>query len=177
MAATENFPSPKPIIDNIKYLENPFRQHHFSAKPFLSHVVENADLDLEFSLKFLYSYNGSSATFNSYRRELERILQWAWHVERRSIIDLKRENIEEFISFVNSLQSLGLAQRMLPDLLAKMALEFRTLNGDHLLHRYLKLNTPKALRLTLITTIFLRLQLKPCLPHCRHFTNISFKKV
>lgn len=99
MAATENFPSPKPIIDNIKYLENPFRQHNFSAKPFLSHVVENADLDLEFSLKFLYSYNGSSATFNSYRRELERILQWAWHVERRSIIDLKRENIEEFISF------------------------------------------------------------------------------
>ena len=61
--------------------------------------MAGADQDLEYALKFLYSYNGSSATFNSYRREIERLLQWAWRIERTTAIPLKREQIEEFIRF------------------------------------------------------------------------------
>ncbi|WP_444946809.1 hypothetical protein ACJJIP_09975 [Microbulbifer sp. VTAC004] len=48
---------------------------------------------------FLYSYNGSQATFNSYRRELERLLQWAWRIEEVSILSHKREHIEDFVQF------------------------------------------------------------------------------
>ena len=47
----------------------------------------------------MYRYNGSSATFNSYRREIERLLQWSWRIEQVSLLTLKRENIEDFIRF------------------------------------------------------------------------------
>ncbi|WP_444884800.1 hypothetical protein [Microbulbifer sp. PSTR4-B] len=91
--------SPAPIIDNLSNLENPFRCTSFSANHYLSKQIPGADTDLEFMLKFLYSYNGSQATFNSYRRELERLLQWAWRIEEVSILSLKREHIEDFVQF------------------------------------------------------------------------------
>jgi len=90
---------PEPIIDGLEYLQNPFRQQSFSAYTYLDEPLPGADQDLEYVLKFLYSYNGSSATFNSYRRELERLLQWAWRIEQRSVIKLQREHIEDFIAF------------------------------------------------------------------------------
>lgn len=91
---------PEPIIDNLEHIDNPFKQKQFSAQPYLGDaVVANADLDLEYALKFLYSYNGSSATFNAYRREIERLLQWAWRIEQMSIMTLKREHIEAFVRF------------------------------------------------------------------------------
>lgn len=90
---------PQPVIDGLEYLENPFRVQQFSAAGYLDQPLHGADQDLEFALKFLYSYNGSSATFNSYRREIERLLQWCWRVERRTAVGLQREHIEEFIKF------------------------------------------------------------------------------
>lgn len=91
---------PMPIIDNLEHLDNPFRQKQFSARAFLDgDEIAGADADLEYALKFLYSYNGSSATFNAYRRDIERLLQWAWRVERVSVLSLKREHIEEFVRF------------------------------------------------------------------------------
>ncbi len=90
---------PAPIIDNLNFIGNPFKQQKFSAKPFTEKKVLGADIDLEYALKFLYSYNGSSATFNSYRREIERIIQWSWRIEQVSVLSLKREDIEDFIKF------------------------------------------------------------------------------
>lgn len=90
---------PKPIIDGLNYLENPFRRQQFSAAEHLQQPVDGADQDLEFALKFVYSYNGSSATFNSYRREVERLLQWCWRIEQRTAISLQREHIEAFLTF------------------------------------------------------------------------------
>ena len=90
---------PAPILDNISHIENPFKQKSFSANSFISSKLPGADIDLEYALKFLYSYNGSSATFNSYRREIERLLQWSWRIERISLLNLRRENIEDFIRF------------------------------------------------------------------------------
>lgn len=63
--------------------------------------MPGSERDLEYALKFLYSYNGSSATFNSYRREIERLLQWAWRIEQSAAIPMRREHIEEFIHFCN----------------------------------------------------------------------------
>jgi site-specific recombinase XerD len=48
---------------------------------------------------FIYSYRGSEATFNVYRRELERLLQWSWHVALKSVKDLNRQDIENYIYF------------------------------------------------------------------------------
>lgn len=49
--------------------------------------------------EFLRNYTGSLGTFNSYRREIERLLHWAWMVAKKSIKDLKRLEIENFIRF------------------------------------------------------------------------------
>ena len=95
---------PKPIIDNLDYLGNSFQQTNFSTAAFFSgeQSVPGSEVDLEFALKFLISYNGSTATFNSYRREIERLLQWAWFIHCRSVVTLKREDIEQYISFCQS---------------------------------------------------------------------------
>ena len=90
---------PTAIIDNLNYIENPFKQKSFTADKYTTNKISGANTDLEFALKFLYSDNGSTATFNSYRRELERILQWSWNIEKTSVLNLKREQIEDFIRF------------------------------------------------------------------------------
>lgn len=75
----------------------------------LDHLHKNADNailpDLSFrddfihALKFIQSYTGSLGTFNSYRRETERLLQWSWLIKKCSITALKREDIEQFVYF------------------------------------------------------------------------------
>ncbi|NIB45057.1 site-specific integrase [Pseudomaricurvus alkylphenolicus] len=90
---------PVPIIDNLGQIGNPYRQKQFSVDQYLDQPVDGIEVDLEHALKFLYSYNGSTATFNSYRRELERLLQWAWRIEQISVLTLRREHIEDFVRF------------------------------------------------------------------------------
>lgn len=58
--------------------------------------------DFKHALNFLKSYNGSLGTFNSYRRETERLLQWCWQIKQVSLKELKREDIEHFIRFCQS---------------------------------------------------------------------------
>jgi site-specific recombinase XerD len=94
---------PAPIFDNLEHLENPFQRRQFSTAHLPGAVaVKGADTDYEYAWKFLYSYNGSSATFNAYRREIERLLQWSWRVQGLSILALKREHIEQYVDFCQS---------------------------------------------------------------------------
>src|SRR5580658_1068406 len=78
-----------PIIDRINTLESLTT----------SGIPEFAKNDLNVSLVFLNQYTGNKATFDSYRREIERLLQWSWHIEKKSILELKRQDIENYISF------------------------------------------------------------------------------
>lgn len=87
---------PTPIIDNLEHIGNPFRSNSFVANTCVDTAFRE---DLEYALKFLFSYNGSTATFNSYRREIERLLQWAWRIENASIFTFQREHIEDFLKF------------------------------------------------------------------------------
>lgn len=89
--------APQPIFDNIDYIDNPFQLHQFPLPDYF--VAYGDELDFEYAWKFIYSYNGSSATFNVYRREVERLLQWSWFVVGKSILELKREDIEAYINF------------------------------------------------------------------------------
>lgn len=95
----QSLAAPKPIFDSLEHIANPFYRHDFSAESWLNQVVTGADLDLEYASKFLYSYNGSKATFNSYRRDVERLLHWSWLVAGHSVRQLKRHHIEDFIRF------------------------------------------------------------------------------
>ncbi len=56
-------------------------------------------LDYQHARDFLLSYRGSFDTFNSYRREIERYLQWCLLKENKSVTEIKRAEFERFLEF------------------------------------------------------------------------------
>lgn len=95
--------APTPILDSLADIGNPHRRRSFDVDRFFDSnadaAIDGAETDYEYVLKFLFTYNGSTATFNAYRRELERLLQWCWRIKRQSVLTLRREDIEDFIRF------------------------------------------------------------------------------
>ncbi|MCW0218442.1 MAG: site-specific integrase, partial [Prosthecobacter sp.] len=61
--------------------------------------AQEARSDFLRSLEFLKCYAGSLGTFNSYRREVERLIQWCWLVRKTPLNTLKRDDVEQFIRF------------------------------------------------------------------------------
>jgi site-specific recombinase XerD len=91
---------PAPIIDNLAVLQDRRQREsliHTIPKRF-PHI--NCTKDLDSSFRFLLSYDGTPATFNAYRRELERLLQWSWLIRRVSVHELNREDIVDYIGFI-----------------------------------------------------------------------------
>lgn len=52
--------------------------------------------------EFLYAYRGSIHTYMSYRSELERILQWSWHIASKTLLSLHSTDIEHYLEFCQS---------------------------------------------------------------------------
>ncbi|MCP4476173.1 MAG: tyrosine-type recombinase/integrase [Gammaproteobacteria bacterium] len=80
-------PLPKPLFDSLDY---------FDDSP-CDHAIHPADYRA--AIDFLRTYRGSQATFNAYRREIERLLQWCSHITNKSLHQLRRKEIEEYIAF------------------------------------------------------------------------------
>lgn len=81
---------PEPLFDSLaNMLANP------------AHTPKNVlhPEDYNLAKSFLLSYRGSEATFNAYRREVERLLQWAWFIQRTSLLKLNRNDIEQYLDF------------------------------------------------------------------------------
>lgn len=87
---------PEPIFDNLEYLPDAFK---YGASEIGGHLSTLRQQDYFYSVRYLLSYKGSSATFNAYRREVERLLQWLWSENQFSLQGVKREHIEQFIEF------------------------------------------------------------------------------
>ena len=78
----------------------------FDSLDYLHKNIENVILpdpcfqnDFYHCLNFLKSYTGSLGTFNSYRRETERLLQWCWLVKKlrsRSLSAMTSNNLSAF---------------------------------------------------------------------------------
>lgn len=82
---------PLPLFDSIE---------HINSKNDLSYLDGHYDLDdIKIASKFLKSYTGSQGTFNSYRREIERLVHWCALIANKSLKEVKRDDIENFISF------------------------------------------------------------------------------
>ena len=65
-----------------------------------SHIkLTFANNDFELARNFLREYDGNIATYNSYRREVERLLQWAWLIQKNSILALSRLDMENYLNF------------------------------------------------------------------------------
>ncbi len=79
--------SPLALFDAVEYLDETIP------------VNIKSDHDFQFSTQFLQSYKGSKATFNTYRREVERLIQWTWFVRNKTLREIKRQDIEDYIEF------------------------------------------------------------------------------
>jgi hypothetical protein len=91
---------PVPFFDTLQELANPFRQRvqsvaHLQLESEPPHAVD----DYQFASEFLYSYRGSPDTFSTYRREIEHFLHWSWLVAKKSLRDIRREDIEAYVEF------------------------------------------------------------------------------
>lgn len=80
-------PAPSPLFDSFDHFDQVAQGPIFNAS------------DYRYTKEFIFSYRGSQATFNAYRRELERFLHWSWLVQQRSIKELRRPDIEQYIEF------------------------------------------------------------------------------
>ena len=80
-----------PIFDSIRYIDS---QTDFS------YLTESYHLeDIRASIEFLKSYRGSQGTFNSYRREIERLIHCCALISNKTLAQLKRNDIEDFVRF------------------------------------------------------------------------------
>lgn len=92
---------PSPIFHDLDHLRKPNPQSlisHFNT----IEVPHEAFSDYRYACEFLCSYDGSPATFNTYRRELERLFHWSWFVAKKWIVQLKRNDIEQYLEFCKS---------------------------------------------------------------------------
>jgi site-specific recombinase XerD len=86
----KRYPIPHPIIDTA---------HTINDLKKIIDITPFAEYDLNLAINFLQQYDGNKATFESYRREIERLLQWSWLVGEKSILELKRQDIQDYIEF------------------------------------------------------------------------------
>lgn len=95
-----------PLFDSMNHL------HKNDENAVLPHA--RFQHDFKHTLQFLKSYVGSLGTFNSYRRETERLLQWCWHIKKITLPELKRDDIEQFVRFCQHPPTSWIALKKMP---------------------------------------------------------------
>lgn len=98
-----------PLFDSLAYIK---------AQPYEDANILFQD-DYQYAKNFLLAYDGSSATFNAYRREVERLLQWTWWIKGQSVLTLKRGDIEEFLGFCKSPKKSWITTKKVPKFVVK----------------------------------------------------------
>ncbi|UTC24156.1 tyrosine-type recombinase/integrase [Candidatus Comchoanobacter bicostacola] len=69
---------------------------HILARVNLSGPYEQ---DVYYLRLFLLSYANSKDTYNAYRRDVERFLQWLWYIKGQQLTEVNRETCLEYIAF------------------------------------------------------------------------------
>ena len=85
------YPIPSPIIDTQEQIQQS-SYSDFKSPQF-------ATIDISLTIDYLKQYDGNKATFEAYRREIERLLQWSWLIAKKSILEIKRQDIQDYIEF------------------------------------------------------------------------------
>jgi site-specific recombinase XerD len=88
---------PLPLFDTLEYLTDTPP----CVADYLATLNSAAEQEYRLCLEFLKSYANSEDTFTAYRREVERLLQWAWLISKKSVKDLSRNDIRDYLAFVN----------------------------------------------------------------------------
>ncbi len=105
---------PIPFFDTMSEMPNPYRQRVTSVAHLISDEPANALDDYQFASEFLYSYRGSQDTFSTYRREIEHFLHWCWLVKHRSLKEIQREDIENYVEFAKNPPANWIGEKNVP---------------------------------------------------------------
>lgn len=100
-----------PLFDSINHLH---KNHEHAIIP-----RTECQNDFNYALNFLKSYTGSLGTFNSYRRETERLIQWTWKVKQTTLTTLRRVDIEDYIRFCQNPPKSWISLKKVPRFIAK----------------------------------------------------------
>ncbi len=111
---------PIPLFDALEYLESSFDTQVTQINSRLTEVDCNeVQADYKHTCQFLHAYRGSDETFKSYRREIERLLQWAWFIQKKTLKQLRRTDLETFLEFCQSPPSHWIGIKHVPRFLEK----------------------------------------------------------
>ncbi|MEK6731623.1 MAG: tyrosine-type recombinase/integrase [Pseudomonadota bacterium] len=107
-------PIPAAILDNLEHFKDQALASHpnYNKLPFVQQ-------DFDYAKQFLLNYLGSLATYNTYRREIERYLQWTWLIQKQSIATIRRKDIENYLAFCHEPPKHWIAQEHVPRFLIK----------------------------------------------------------
>jgi len=97
---------PFPLFESLKVFRKQYTHGSFDSSDVTGYaLLHEHDLqqyisDLNYSSEFLYEYSKKSeATYNRFRNEIERFLLWSLLIAEKSVVDLKRVDIDEYIDF------------------------------------------------------------------------------
>jgi len=82
---------PKALFDTLTYMKK--KKYYVTMK----HIKHKKDYIHAYN--FLLSYRGSIDTFTAYRREIERLLQWTWLIEKKPLPKITKELFEKYLQF------------------------------------------------------------------------------
>ncbi|EKD69973.1 MAG: hypothetical protein ACD_46C00685G0003 [uncultured bacterium] len=89
---------PKPLFDTLENIDDiPTCVDEY----LLSIAIESAKHEFNLCKEFLKSYANSKDTFTSYRREVERLLHWAWLIKKKPLKDITRNDIRDYLTFIH----------------------------------------------------------------------------
>ncbi|TNF69837.1 MAG: hypothetical protein EP298_01710 [Gammaproteobacteria bacterium] len=87
---------PSPLFDTKEYL---FEKNSMAYDNLIK--IKNHD-DYYYSKLFLKQHSDKVGTFNSYRREVERLLHWSWLIANKSLSMLNINDLREYLKFCES---------------------------------------------------------------------------
>ena len=109
-----NIKSPVAFFDTLEASPNPFKQAVKGLDHLLDKASEDALSDYQYASEFIYSYRGSPDTYNTYRRELEHFLHWCWLIAKKSLNQIVREDVENYIEFSKQPPSAWIGTKNVP---------------------------------------------------------------
>jgi len=103
MLKSKTFPV-GPLFDSLHaFREDSKQPHPVPNERLLKEIsgrLPEAISDFKQASRFLLNYSRKSeATFNRFRNEIERFLLWSWTYPEKSVINLKRSDIDDYIDF------------------------------------------------------------------------------
>lgn len=94
--------SPVAFFDTLEEMPNPFKEPVKTLDHLLTGYPADAITDYQYASEFIFSYRGSPDTFSTYRREIEHFLHWCWLIAEKSLNQIVREDIEEYVEFART---------------------------------------------------------------------------